>query len=180
MMAKSTRSPLLMTVRRRPGHPQQGLLSVGSTVFRCALGKGGVSFRKREGDGATPLGRMRVLGGFCRTDGVVARRSPLILTPIRADLGWCDATNDRNYNRPVDLPYPASHENMRRADHLYDICIVLDWNIAPRKRNCGSAIFMHLARPGYLPTEGCVALAPRDMARLLPLLRRGSVIEVIG
>lgn len=178
-MAKSTHRPLQMTVRRRPGNSTQGLLSVGPLVLRCALGKGGVSSRKREGDGATPLARMRILGGFCRTDGIVARRSPLRLTPIRADLGWCDASGDRNYNYPVDLPYPASHENMRRADHLYDICIVLDWNIAPRSRNRGSAIFMHLARPGYLPTEGCVALAPRDMARLLPLLKAGSVVEVV-
>lgn len=177
-MTKSTHRPLLMTVRRRPGNASQGLLSVGSLVFRCALGKGGVSSRKREGDGATPVGRMRILSGFCRTDGVVARRSSLRLTPIRADLGWCDASGDRNYNRPVDLPYPASHEKMRRADHLYDICLVLDWNIAPRNRNRGSAIFMHLARPGYLPTEGCVALAPRDMARLLPLMRAGSAINV--
>lgn len=178
-MTKSTPQPLQMTVRRRPGHSAQGLLSAGPLVFRCALGKGGVTSRKREGDGATPVGRMRVLGGFCRTDGIVARLSPLRLTAIRDDLGWCDASGDRNYNRPVDLPYPASHERMRRTDHLYDICLVLDWNIVPRNRNRGSAIFMHLARPGYLPTEGCIALAPRDMARLLPLLRAGSVIEVV-
>ncbi len=169
---------MLLKVRRRPGSNCEGLLAAGPLVLRCALGKGGVSSRKREGDGATPLGRMRVLGGFCRTDGLVARRSPLRLTPIRAELGWCDAPADRNYNRPVDLPYGASCEKMRRADHLYDICLVLDWNIAPRNRNRGSAIFMHLARPGYLPTEGCVALSPRDMARLLPLLTSASVVEV--
>lgn len=178
-MSKSTHRLMKLRVRRRPGHATQGLLAAGPLVFRCALGKGGVSSNKREGDGATPLARMRVLGGFCRTDGVVSRRSPLRLTPIRADLGWCDAPDDRNYNRPVDLPYKASHENMRRGDHLYDVCIVLDWNVTRRNRNRGSAIFMHLARPGYLPTEGCVALHPRDMARLLPLLRAGSMVEVM-
>lgn len=168
-----------ITVRRKPGNPRQGLLRFGALTLRCALGKGGVTSRKREGDGATPLARMRVLGGFFRRDGIVARQSLIELNAIDADLGWCDAPQDRNYNRPVRLPYKASHENMRRSDHLYDICIVLDWNISPRRRGCGSAIFMHIAKPGYLPTEGCVALHPRDMARLLPHLSRNCVLEVV-
>lgn len=165
-------------VRRRPGKASQGILSLGGLTFRCSLGKGGISARKREGDGATPLANLRVLGGYFRAGGAVRRRDRLGLTPIGPDLGWCDAPGDRNYNRPVPLPYPASHERMRRKDHLYDICIVLDWNIRPRRRNRGSAIFLHLARPGYLPTEGCIALSPRDMERLLPLLSTQSVFQV--
>ena len=83
--------------------------------------------------------------------------------PIAADsrsrrLGWCEVPDDRNYNRPVKMPYGASHERMRRADDLYDVCIVLDWNIRPRRRGRGSAIFFHLARPGFTPTQGCVAV----------------------
>ncbi len=178
-MPEHRRSRTIFGVRRRPGKPSEGILSFGGLNFRCSLGKGGISALKREGDGATPLARMRVLGGYCRTDGVVPRRTALPLQPIGADLGWCDQPSDRNYNRPVPLPYPESHERMRRQDHLYDICIVLDWNIRPRRRNCGSAIFLHLARPGYLPTEGCIALSPRDMARLLPLLSPRSVFRVM-
>ena len=174
------RSGPIFSVRRRPGNPSQGLLNVGGAVFLCALGKGGVTWRKREGDGATPLASMRVLVGYFRADGCVSRHSGLALAPIDEKLGWCDASGDRNYNRPIRLPYRASHETMRRKDHLYDICIVLDWNIAPRRRGGGSAIFLHLARPGYLPTEGCVALSPRDMGRLLPLLSRRTVLKVIG
>ncbi|MGB3503014.1 MAG: L,D-transpeptidase family protein [Mesorhizobium sp.] len=170
----------MIVVRRKPGNPSQGLLVFDGRVFRCALGKGGTSSRKREGDGATPIASMRLLSGYFRRDGVVARRTNLPLAPIHARLGWCDAPADRNYNRPVTLPYAASHETMRRKDRLYDICIVLDWNITPRHRGGGSAIFMHLARPGYLPTEGCVALALRDMARLLPHLSRHTVVKVVG
>lgn len=166
-------------VRRRPGKASQGILSLRGLTFRCSLGKGGVSFRKREGDGATPLADLRVLGGFFREDGIVPRRQRLGLRRIAPDLGWCDAPADRNYNRPVRLPYPASHETMRRKDRLYDVCIVLDWNIRPRRRNRGSAIFLHLARPGYQPTEGCIALSPRDMARILPLLSTGTVFRVM-
>lgn len=170
---------MIFGVRRLPSKPSQGIVSFKGLSLRCALGKGGISALKREGDGATPLARLRVLGGYFRTDGIVQRRTALPLAPIAADLGWCDAPADRNYNRPVPLPYPASHERMRRKDRLYDICIVLDWNIAPRRRNRGSAIFLHLARPGYLPTEGCIALSPRDMARLLPLLSTRSLFQVM-
>ncbi|MET3794881.1 L,D-peptidoglycan transpeptidase YkuD (ErfK/YbiS/YcfS/YnhG family) [Aquamicrobium terrae] len=169
-----------MVVRARPGKPSQGLLQAGPLVFACALGKGGITSRKREGDGATPLAAMRILSGYFRNDHfAAARRTRLPMAAIEAGLGWCDAPQDRNYNRPVRLPCKASHETMRRADHLYDACLVLDWNIAPRKRGRGSAIFFHLARPGYTPTEGCVAISRRDMARLLPHLSRRTILKVV-
>lgn len=167
-----------LIVRARPGNPNQGLLDADGTVFPCALGRSGISSNKREGDGATPLGRMRLLEGYFRAGRVAARRTPLPMTPIAGNLGWCDMPGDRNYNRPVRTPYRASHETMRRADALYDCCLVLDWNISPRLRGRGSAIFFHLARPGFTPTEGCVAVTAKVMARLLPLLSRRTVLEV--
>jgi L,D-peptidoglycan transpeptidase YkuD (ErfK/YbiS/YcfS/YnhG family) len=157
-------------VRPRPGKPSQGLLAWGGTVFCCALGRGGISAIKREGDGATPLTRMRLLHGWFRAGRLATRRSGLALRRIGPDDGWCDAPGDRNYNRPVSLPYAASHERMRRDDPLYDVCIVLDWNIRPRRRGRGSAIFFHLARPDFTPTEGCIAVSRAVMLRLLPLL----------
>ncbi len=168
-----------LTVRARPGNPSQGLLVAGGLVFPCALGRGGISSNKREGDGATPLGKMRILSGYFRGDHVAARRTRLGMTPISADLGWCEVPDDRNYNRPVRIPYGASHETMRRDDRLYDYCLVLDWNISPRRRGRGSAIFFHLARPGFTPTQGCVAVTARVMARLLPFLSRRAVLEVL-
>lgn len=167
-----------LAVRARPGKPSQGLLVAGSRVMPCALGRGGISARKREGDGATPLAAMRLLWGYVRR-GRMRPVSRLSLAPIGADLGWCDAPADRNYNRPVRLPYAASHEDIRRPDRLYDAVIVLDWNIRPRRRGCGSAIFLHVARPGFRPTEGCVAVAPRDMAWLLPRLSPRTVLTVL-
>jgi L,D-peptidoglycan transpeptidase YkuD (ErfK/YbiS/YcfS/YnhG family) len=167
-----------LTVRARPGNPAQGLISVGGVVFRCALGRGGISSNKREGDGATPLGAMRIISGYFRADHVAARRTRLEMTPIASNLGWCEVPDDRNYNRPVRMPYRASHETMRRADRLYDVCLVLDWNIVPRRRGRGSAIFLHLARPGFTPTQGCVAVTAKVMARLLPRLSNRTVLEV--
>lgn len=166
-------------MRRRPGHDSQGLLAVGGTVFACAIGRGGISAFKREGDGATPLAQMRVLGGFRQRAFPGSAVSRLPLASVPAGLGWCDATGDRNYNRPVRLPYPASAETMRRADALYDHCLVLDWNIRPRRRGAGSAIFLHIARPGFEPTEGCVAVSPAVMRRLLAAIGPGSRVMVI-
>jgi len=91
--------------------------------------------------------------------------------PIAPDDGWCDAPGDRNYNRPVRHPYPASAERLWREDGLYDIVVVLSHNVRPRVRGAGSAVFMHLARPGYRPTEGCIALKREHLLRLLERCR---------
>ena len=162
----------------RPGHRSQGILRFGSAVFPCALGRGGISARKREGDGATPLGRYRILSGYYRRDHGICPRTRLPMKPITPVLGWCEVPSDRNYNRPVRMPYGASHERMLRDDELYDTCLVLDWNIRPRRRGCGSAIFLHLARPGFMPTQGCIAVSAPVMARLLPLLTTRTVVSV--
>jgi L,D-peptidoglycan transpeptidase YkuD (ErfK/YbiS/YcfS/YnhG family) len=170
----------VLTVRARPGNAAQGFLQAGGLVFACALGRGGISADKHEGDGATPLGSMRILSGYFRGDRFSgARKTKLVMAPIGADLGWCEVPDDRNYNRPVKIPYGASHERMRRTDRLYNVCLVLDWNISPRRRGRGSAIFFHLARAGFTPTQGCVAVTARTMARLLPLLSDRTVVRVV-
>lgn len=178
-MAKTGQPQRVITVRPRPGHPSQGLLQFGAAIFPCALGRGGLSSHKREGDGATPIGSYRILSGYYRRDRGIALRTRLPMKPITRRLGWCEVPSDRNYNRPVDLPYGASHECMMRDDDLYDTCLVLDWNIRPRRRGCGSAIFFHLARRGFTPTQGCIAVSGPVMARLLPLLTSRTVMRVL-
>jgi L,D-peptidoglycan transpeptidase YkuD (ErfK/YbiS/YcfS/YnhG family) len=175
----SRRKPAILAVRPRPGRRSEGLVGVGGAVFPCALGRGGITAGKREGDGGTPLGDLRVLWGYHRPGRGFPPRTPLSLLPTFPTLGWCDAPGDRNYNRPVRLPYPASSETMQRTDRLYDVVLVLDWNMRPAIRGRGSAIFLHIAREGYAPTEGCIAVSPATMRRLLPLLRCGSVVRVM-
>lgn len=104
----------------------------------------------------------------------------LPLRQLRPTDGWCDAPQDRNYNRRVVRPYPASAERLWREDGLYDVVVVLGCNDVPRVRGRGSAIFLHVARPGYAPTEGCVAIALPDLVRVLVRLRRGDVIRIVG
>lgn len=167
-----------ISVRPKPGSKSQGLLSIGGRVHLCALGKGGIRAIKREGDGGTPLARMRLLSCYVRVEHVAARATLLPMARISPKLGWCEVPGDRNYNRPVRLPYAASHETMCRGDALYDIVIVMDWNIVPRRRNGGSAIFFHAARPGLTPTEGCVALPGDVLRRLLPMLSARTMLTV--
>ena len=106
-------------------------------------------------------------------------RTGLRLRPLQPDDGWCDAPGDRNYNRPVRHPYPASAEKMWRTDDLYDVVVVLDHNQRPRVQGRGSAVFLHMARDGYEPTAGCVALGRTDLLKLLPRLSRCIVLRTV-
>ena len=143
------------------------MLVCGPLRMACALGRGGISRLKREGDGATPAGRHRLLYLYSRRDRVPGPQSLLPTQPLRRDDGWCEDATHGRYNRPIRLPSPAGHETMWRDDHLYDIVGVLDWNMSPRVSRRGSAIFLHLARQDLAPTAGCIALSRTDLKRLL-------------
>jgi len=172
----------LRTIRLRPGSSvtRSGFLELGWLRLRCAIGRSGVTASKREGDGATPAGTCKLDEMLWRSDRSLGRRPVCALParPIRPDHGWCDAPSDRNYNRTVRHPYPASAERLWREDHLYDIVVVLDYNRRPRVRGRGSAIFLHLVRPDYAPTEGCIALCELDLRLLLSRVGRGSQIAI--
>lgn len=148
-----------------------GVLRFGPWILPCALGSGGIRSRKREGDGATPLGYWSIEQVFYRNDQVRRPLSRFPAKPIRRHDGWCDAVGDRNYNRPVQHPYPVSAERMWRNDTLYSIVGVLSHNRCPRVQGYGSAVFLHEARDNgageYLPTAGCIALKRRDLQLVL-------------
>ncbi|HWJ72732.1 MAG TPA: L,D-transpeptidase family protein [Kaistia sp.] len=144
----------------------------------CAIGRSGISGSKREGDGATPVARMALVAVLWRADRGAPPKTLLPRRPIRPPDGWCDAAFDANYNRPVTRPYPKSHEAMNRDDALYDVVVVLDWNYTRRLQGRGSAIFLHLARPGLKPTEGCIAVTRADMRWLLANVGRGATVRV--
>ncbi len=156
-----------ITVFSSPREPHRGLLRCGPLALHCALGRNGVTHLKREGDGATPAGRHRLLSLIVRPDRQPRPPNTLPSRVMRRNDGWCEDPRHGRYNRPIRLPSSAGHETMWRDDDLYDIVGVLDWNFSPRIRGRGSAIFLHLARPGYGPTAGCIALGRRDLSLLL-------------
>lgn len=159
-----------------------GKLALAGRVRRCALGRSGVvaAADKREGDGASPAGVWPIRRLLYRPD-VHGPGGPATALPSQAIApgdGWCDDVADPAYNRPVALPYPASCETMWRDDDIYDLVLVLGHNDDPPVAGAGSAIFLHLARPGYEPTQGCVALAREDMLELVALARPGDAVEI--
>lgn len=176
---KSHRKQSQIVVRRAPGKATQAILHYGPLRLRAALGRSGITSLKREGDGATPRATMRLIGAYRRGDRPGTLKTALPVQRIRKDMLWCDAPSHPAYNRPVRAPFAASHEKLTRGDCLYDVCIVLDWNVTERRRGGGSAIFFHIAREGYAPTEGCVALSPADMRRLLPYLTDRTLLTVL-
>jgi L,D-peptidoglycan transpeptidase YkuD (ErfK/YbiS/YcfS/YnhG family) len=170
--------PSPIFVRAGPRDARRGIFCTDTVQIPCALGRGGISRHKREGDGATPAGRLVLVRGWYRADRLPRPVTALPLRPLDPDDGWCDDPADRNYNRPVALPYAASHERLWRADGLYDVVIELGWNARPRVPGRGSAIFLHIAGEGLAPTEGCIALARNDLLHLLPRLRPGGAVMV--
>src|SRR5579872_4318533 len=153
--------------------PQGPVLDWGAGPRRCAIGPAGIGAKDREGDGVTPQGVFPIREIFYRPDRVKNIQTTLPLWKIARDDGWCDAPDDPNYNRLVKLPYPASAEQMWRADHLYDIVAVIGFNDDPVYAGKGSAIFLHYARPDYSPTAGCVALKREDLVEALEQLAPG-------
>lgn len=158
-----------------------GTFDLGDRVVRCALGPAGViaAEAKREGDGATPIGVWPMLRVLYRPDRGEAPETALPVSAIDPQDGWCDDPADPAYNRPVTLPYPASCETLWRDDELYDIVVILAHNDDPPVPGLGSAIFLHCAKPGYPPTQGCVALAKADLVELLSRVRPGDALEIL-
>ncbi len=144
-----------------------GSIVIGPRSFPCILGRTGLTFRKREGDGKTPIGTFRLIEILTRRDRIANLSGHLRQRRISETMGWCDAQGHRLYNRKVSLPFSASHETLWRNDAAYDCLVILDYNIAPRQQGRGSAIFFHLAGKEAQFTQGCVAVSLSDMRKIL-------------
>ena len=157
----------VVRIRPRPGRPAQGFLFAGSLTAQVALGRSGIRADKREGDGGTPRGRFRPLRLWWRADRLPRPRTSLPVRPIGPNDAWCENPRDRRYNRPFRRASHEGGDRLRRDDHLYDLIVEIDHNTRPRIAGRGSAVFIHLARPKFAPTAGCVALRLHDLQILL-------------
>jgi L,D-peptidoglycan transpeptidase YkuD (ErfK/YbiS/YcfS/YnhG family) len=154
------------------------LWSKGSAA--AAVGRSGVKADKREGDGATPAGTYPLVSVLYRGDRIAPPASQLLVSPLAPNHAWVDDPCDANYNHLVSLPYPAGTEEMWRQDELYDLLVVIGYNMDPVIPRAGSAIFLHIATPDFSPTAGCIAVARDVLLGLVPLLGPGSRITIKG
>ncbi len=165
--AKRETSLRRLAVRRKPAQPSRGVLQAGPLALPVALGRTGIKANKREGDGATPRGRFRLKRQWWRADRHPRPATRLPARRITPRDGWCENPADRRYNRPVKVPPGSKADRLTRQDDLYDFIIEIDHNTRPRVAGRGSAVFIHVARPGFAPTAGCVALTIDSLRRLL-------------
>jgi L,D-peptidoglycan transpeptidase YkuD (ErfK/YbiS/YcfS/YnhG family) len=168
----------LIHIGTRPGRRSQGWLRAGPWSAPVALGRSGVRANKREGDGATPRGLFRPVRLWWRADRLPRPRTLLPVRRIGPDDAWCEDPNDRRYNRSFRRSANEPGDRLRRDDRLYDIIIEIDHNSRPRVSRLGSAVFIHVARPGFAPTAGCVALSSGPLRKLASRLGPKSRILI--
>lgn len=168
----------LVTVAAKAGSPQRGWLLAGPLRLQVALGRAGVKANKTEGDGATPRGRFRPVRVWWRADRGPRPHTALPTRRITPADAWCEDPTDRRYNRHIRLAAGEDGDRLWRNDHLYDIVVELDHNVRPRIAGRGSAVFIHIARPGFAPTAGCIALTPASLRNLLRRLSRKTRIRI--
>jgi L,D-peptidoglycan transpeptidase YkuD (ErfK/YbiS/YcfS/YnhG family) len=157
-------------VRAAAGNPRRGWLTTSGLTVPVALGRGGIKADKREGDGGTPRGTFQPRQLWWRADRHPRPKTHLPVRAIRPEDVWCEDPSSRHYNQPLRLERDSGGDRLTRDDHLYDFIIEIDHNTSPRIAGRGSAVFLHLARPDFSPTAGCVSMTRSAMLRLLERL----------
>ena len=146
--------------------------------IKCAIGKRGIGFKKREGDYITPKGKFKIKCILYRKDRVINLKSKIKRLAIKRNMGWCNDSNSKKYNRLIKFPFKSSAEKLYRLDNAYDIILVLNFNANPIIKNKGSAIFIHVAKKNYKNTEGCVAVNKQDLRKVIKMINRKTVVSI--
>ena len=145
---------------------------------KCAVGKRGIKRKKKEGDLSTPKGTFQVKKVYYRHDKVKNLKTIFKKIVITKNMGWCDDPRSNRYNKLIKYPFKYKSEKLFRADNIYDIILVLNFNMNPVKKDKGSAIFIHVAKRKFNPTKGCVALEKKELRKLLKTLKKNSKIKI--
>jgi L,D-peptidoglycan transpeptidase YkuD (ErfK/YbiS/YcfS/YnhG family) len=157
---------------------KSGLLKYKDLKFRCALGKAGIGKKKKEGDNITPKGNFKILKIYYREDRLKKITSKFKIIKITRNMGWCDDPNSKKYNQLIKLPTSYSYERLYRKENIYDLIIVLNYNIKPTIKNKGSAIFIHVASKNFNKTAGCIALKKSDLRKLIKAINKNVQILI--
>ena len=157
---------------------KSGYLKYKNFKFRCSLGKAGIKKKTKEGDQITPKGIFKIIKIYYRKDKIKKIISPIKKIQIKKNMGWCDDPKSDLYNQQIKLPSKFSYEKLYRKDGLYDIILVLNYNTSPIVKKKGSAIFIHIAKRKFKPTEGCIGLKKNDLIKLLKKIKKNTKIKI--
>jgi L,D-peptidoglycan transpeptidase YkuD (ErfK/YbiS/YcfS/YnhG family) len=157
---------------------KSGYLKYKDLKFKCALGKSGIGNKKIEGDNITPKGNFKIIKIYYRKDRLKKLSSKFTLTEITKDMGWCDDPKYKKYNQLIKLPSQHGHEKLYRKDSIYDLILVLNYNMCPIIKYKGSAIFLHIMKNKYKKTKGCIALKKKDLLKLIEKINKNTKIKI--
>ena len=157
---------------------KSGYLKHKNFKFRCALGKGGIGEKKIEGDNITPKGKFTIAKIYYRGDRIKKISSKFELIKIKKKMGWCDDPDSKKYNQIINLPSKYNYEKLYRRDNVYDLILVLSYNLNPIIRNKGSAIFIHVAKKNYKKTSGCVGLKKANLINLVERINKKTKVII--
>ena len=145
---------------------------------KCALGKRGIGNKNIEGDFITPKGVYKIKYLLYRKDRVKKIKSKLKKIIIKKDMGWCDDSKSILYNKLIKLPFNYKYEKLYRSNNIYDIILVLNYNMNPIKKNKGNAIFIHVAKKEYKKTDGCIAIKKRDLLQIIDKIKINTKVII--
>ncbi len=145
---------------------------------KCAVGKRGIGYKRKEGDLITPKGKYKIKYILFRKDRVKKIQSKIKKIVIRKNMGWCDDPKSKNYNKIIKLPSEYNFEKLYRKENIYDIILVLNYNMNPIVKNKGSAIFIHVAKRNYNKTEGCVAIKKKSLLKIIKELKNNTLVKI--
>ena len=145
---------------------------------KCAIGKRGIGYKKKEGDLITPKGRYRIKYILYRKDRIKRIQTKIKKIIIKKNMAWCDDPNSKNYNKLIKLPSTFNYEKLYRRENVYDIILVLNYNMNPVIKHKGSAIFIHVSKSNYKKTEGCVALRKIHLLKILKDLKKNTLVKI--
>ena len=152
-------------------------LTYNKLKVKCAIGKKGIGNKRKEGDLITPRGQFKIKFILYRKDRVKIL-TKLKKKVIKKNMGWCDDPKSIHYNKLVKLPFAHKHEKLYRKENIYDIILVLGYNMSPIKKNKGSAIFIHVSKNNYKKTEGCVAIKKINLIRLIKEINPNTKVKI--
>ena len=147
--------------------------------IKCAIGKRGIRKKKEEGDFITPIGLHKINYILYRKDRIKKLDTILKKLPIKKNMGWCDDSKSKKYNKLIRTPFTYSYEKLFKKENIYDVILVLNYNMNPIKKNKGSAIFIHIAKKGYKSTKGCVAIKKNELIKLLKDIKKNTKVKIL-